>query len=115
MMTAFSVTVPLSMAYPGLEAGLLFCALSIAVSPLSSETVHRVYRATYAAEPENRPMGVGRELYGRHRDGSVFPVELRKPLDWSEFVSSLTIIIGVLERPDGTIKRQFADCEFQVL
>ncbi len=31
-MTAFSVTVPLSMAYPGLEVGLLFCALSIAVS-----------------------------------------------------------------------------------
>jgi undecaprenyl-diphosphatase len=31
-MTAFSVTVPLSMAYPSLEAGLLFCALSIAVS-----------------------------------------------------------------------------------
>ena len=31
-MTAFSVTVPLSLAYPSLEAGLLFCALSIAAS-----------------------------------------------------------------------------------
>lgn len=31
-MTAFSVAVPLSLSYPGLEVGLLFCALSIAAS-----------------------------------------------------------------------------------
>jgi undecaprenyl-diphosphatase len=31
-MTAFSVAVPLSLHYPSLEAGLLFCALSIAAS-----------------------------------------------------------------------------------
>jgi undecaprenyl-diphosphatase len=31
-MTAFSVAVPLGLFYPGLEAGLLFCALSIAAS-----------------------------------------------------------------------------------
>ena len=31
-MTAFSVAVPLSLYYPSLEAGLLFCALSIAAS-----------------------------------------------------------------------------------
>ena len=44
--------------------------------PDTVRAVHRVYRAMYAAEPENRPMGVGRELYGRHRDGSVFPVDV---------------------------------------
>jgi undecaprenyl-diphosphatase len=31
-MTAFSVTVPLSLCYPSLEAGLLFCAFSVAMS-----------------------------------------------------------------------------------
>jgi undecaprenyl-diphosphatase len=31
-MTAFSVAVPLSLFYPSIEAGLLFCALSIAAS-----------------------------------------------------------------------------------
>jgi undecaprenyl-diphosphatase len=31
-MTAFSVAVPLSLFYPSLEAGLLFCAISIALS-----------------------------------------------------------------------------------
>ena len=31
-MTAFAVAVPLSMFYPALEPGLLFCAFSIALS-----------------------------------------------------------------------------------
>jgi undecaprenyl-diphosphatase len=31
-MTAFAVAVPLSLFYPSLEAGLLFCAVSIALS-----------------------------------------------------------------------------------
>ena len=31
-MTAFSVAVPLSLYYPSLEIGLLFCAVSIAAS-----------------------------------------------------------------------------------
>ena len=31
-MTAFAITVPVSAFYPSLELGLLFCALSIAVS-----------------------------------------------------------------------------------
>jgi undecaprenyl-diphosphatase len=31
-MTAFSIAIPLSLFYPSLEAGLLFCAISIAVS-----------------------------------------------------------------------------------
>ena len=31
-MTAFAITVPVSSFYPSLEPGLLFCALSIAVS-----------------------------------------------------------------------------------
>ena len=38
--------------------------------------LHRVYRATYASAPEGRAMGVGRELYGRHKDGTIFPVDV---------------------------------------
>ncbi|HET6874720.1 MAG TPA: PAS domain S-box protein [Acidimicrobiales bacterium] len=44
--------------------------------PEETRVLHRVYRATYAAAPESRAMGVGRELYGRHRNGSVFPVDV---------------------------------------
>jgi PAS domain S-box-containing protein len=44
--------------------------------PEEVRVLHRVYRATYAATPEQRPMGVGREVYGLRRDGSVFPVDV---------------------------------------
>ncbi len=44
--------------------------------PEDARAAHRLHRASYAADPEGRPMGVGRELYGRHRDGSVFPVDV---------------------------------------
>ncbi len=44
--------------------------------PGSSRSQHRRERERYAEDPEPRPMGAGRELQGRHRDGTVFPVEI---------------------------------------
>lgn len=44
--------------------------------PDSSRPVHRRERDRYVDDPEPRPMGAGRELEGRHRDGTVFPVEI---------------------------------------
>jgi len=44
--------------------------------PESGRAAHREERSGYAEDPEPRPMGVGRELKGRHRDGTVFPVEI---------------------------------------
>ena len=37
---------------------------------------HSGYRASYFAEPGMRTMGAGRDLTGRHKDGSEFPVEI---------------------------------------
>lgn len=44
--------------------------------PDASRSVHRRERDRYVEDPEPRPMGAGRELEGRHRDGTVFPVEI---------------------------------------
>src|SRR5215469_13875116 len=37
---------------------------------------HHDHRLSFAASPKIRPMGAGLDLYGRHRDGSEFPVEI---------------------------------------
>ncbi len=44
--------------------------------PDSVRSLHTRHREAYARAPEGRPMGVGLDLRGRHRDGSVFPVDV---------------------------------------
>lgn len=44
--------------------------------PSRFETRHRMHRAMYSANPHVRPMGLGLELFGRHADGTEFPVEI---------------------------------------
>jgi two-component system cell cycle sensor histidine kinase/response regulator CckA len=38
--------------------------------------VHSLHRDRYFANPRNRPMGAGLDLFGRHKDGSEFPAEI---------------------------------------
>jgi len=44
--------------------------------PEANRARHAEYRADFMKAPSARPMGAGRELTGRHKDGSVFPVEI---------------------------------------
>lgn len=44
--------------------------------PESFRNVHMLHRADYYQDPVLRPMAAGLELYGRRKDGSVFPVEI---------------------------------------
>ena len=37
---------------------------------------HLGHRDTFAANPHSRPMGSGRELFARRKDGSELPVEI---------------------------------------
>ena len=44
--------------------------------PERYQSVHRHHRNSYFAAPEQRPMGAGRDLAGRRRDGTEFPIEI---------------------------------------
>jgi len=44
--------------------------------PARYHAKHVEHRAGYMREPRFRPMGVALELYGRHKDGSEFPVDI---------------------------------------
>jgi PAS domain S-box-containing protein len=62
---------------------------------------HAGYRNNYFREPHTRPMGEGRELSGRRKDGSEFPVEISlSPLK----TETGTLVISIIR--DATARKK---------
>ncbi|MCK6440732.1 MAG: PAS domain S-box protein, partial [Planctomycetes bacterium] len=60
---------------------------------------HPMLRERYLERPEVRAMGAGRDLFGRRKDGSEFPVEIGlNPLRTSAGVMVLCSIVDITER-----------------
>lgn len=60
---------------------------------------HGGHRKAYAAHPEIRPMGAGRDLYGRRKDGSEVPVEIAlAPLNDSTDGGQIVVSIADITR-----------------
>lgn len=60
---------------------------------------HVVLRSDYAAAPSERSMGVGRELYGRHKDATEFPIDVGlNPVASRPNAQTLVTIIDASER-----------------
>ncbi|MBP3954860.1 PAS domain S-box protein [Gemmata sp. G18] len=60
---------------------------------------HPAYRTGFMAKPEVRAMGVGRDLHGRRKDGTEFPIEIGlNPLVTDEGFFVLSAIVDITER-----------------
>jgi PAS domain S-box-containing protein len=61
--------------------------------PAAMRSGHARHRASYATQPNTRPMGTGLQLQGQRKDGSLFPVEISLSPNWIE--GSLHVIASV--------------------
>jgi two-component system, sensor histidine kinase PdtaS len=60
---------------------------------------HPEYRNGFLRQPQARPMGEGRDLFARRRDGSEFPVEIGlNPIETDEGTMVLSTIVDITAR-----------------
>jgi len=60
---------------------------------------HPEKRSMFLHAPQSRPMGAGRDLHGRRKDGSEFPVEIGlNPIETDEGMMVLSSIVDISER-----------------
>lgn len=60
---------------------------------------HKKHRQNYVKNPCRRPMGRGLELYGKHKEGHEFPVEISlSPVDMKDGLLVLSVVRDTTER-----------------
>lgn len=72
--------------------------------PERSRGRHPGDRQAFFASPTARPMGAGRDLFGRRKDGSEFPVEIGlTPIQTAEGPAVISAIVDITERKRAEI------------
>src|SRR5437870_1291747 len=73
---------------------------------------HPGYRKSFFSEPSSRAMGAGRDLFGRRKDGSEFPVEVGlNPIHTTEGLSVLASVIDITARKQAELEHQLQNME----
>ena len=80
------------------RAELLGQAVELLV-PERYRHIHLGHREQYSAAPKTRPMGAGRALTGRKKDGSEFPIEISlSPLQTEQGTLTISIVRNITDR-----------------
>ncbi|MCL5998141.1 MAG: PAS domain S-box protein, partial [Chloroflexi bacterium] len=78
--------------------------------PQRSAHVHAEYRDAFFAHPRVRPMGMGRDLVGRHKDGHEFPIEVGLSYTETEHgMLAMSFIIDVTQRRRAEKQRRLME------
>src|SRR5207302_4876065 len=73
---------------------------------------HAGYRKSFHSEPSTRAMGAGRDLFGRRKDGSEFPVEAGlNPIHTSEGLFVLASVIDITARKEAELEHERQNIE----
>ena len=75
---------------------------------------HPKFVESYVQKPESRSMGIGRELFGKHKSGRLFPVEIGlQPVYANTGMTVISSIVDITYRKDAEaeIKRKSEELE----
>ncbi|ESY89699.1 PAS domain S-box protein [Mesorhizobium sp. LNHC229A00] len=80
--------------------------------PEQFRSSHPLFRGKYGSRPLAQPMGAGRDLYARRKDGSQVPVEIGiSPIQTSEGLMTLASIVDISERKRSETQRDLLMAE----
>ena len=84
------------------------------VVPDAVKAAHPGHRAGYVADPQSRPMGEGRDLHGRRRDGGTFRAEISlSAIGAGEGIIVMAAVRDVTKRLEAGAERERLKSETQ--